>query len=92
MGIHYDGWSVTDTVRFFSDYGINDPNAVQSVYKLIIGSPANYLKYYIGYLEFLELKKNAVNKWGDNFTQMRFHKAVLDVGPASFDVIRAYLF
>ena len=56
MGIHYDGWSVTDTVRFFSDYGINDPNAVQSVYKLIIGSPANYLKYYIGYLKFYELK------------------------------------
>ena len=48
MGIHYDGWSVTDTVRFFSDYGINDANAVQSVYELIIGSPANYLKYYIG--------------------------------------------
>ena len=36
MGIHYDGWSVTDTVRFFSDYGINDANAVQSVYELII--------------------------------------------------------
>ena len=52
MGIHYDGWSVTDTVRFFSDYGINDANAVQSVYELIIGSPANYLKYYIGYLKF----------------------------------------
>ena len=92
MGIHYDGWSVTDTVRFFSDYGINDANAVQSVYELIIESPANYLKYYIGYLEFLELKKNAVNKWGDNFTQMRFHKAVLDVGPASFDVIQKYVF
>ena len=59
---------------------------------LIIADPANYLKYYIGYLEFLELKKDAVDKWEDNFTQMQFHKAVLDVGPASFDVIRAYLF
>ena len=59
---------------------------------LIIADPANYLKYYIGYLEFLELKKNAVDKWGDNFTQMRFHKAVLDVGPASFDVIQKYVF
>ena len=59
MGIHYDGWSVTDTVRFFSDYGINDANAVQSVYELIIGSPANYLKYYIGYLKFYELKKHS---------------------------------
>ena len=67
MGIHYDGWSVTDTVRFFSDYGINDPNAVQSVYKLIIGSPANYLKYYIGYLKFYELKKEMADP-RKNFT------------------------
>ena len=65
MGIHYDGWSVTDTVRFFSDYGINDPNAVQSVYKLIIGSPANYLKYYIGYLKFYELKKEMADAMGN---------------------------
>ena len=54
---------------------------IEDIYDLIIADPANYLKYYIGYLEFLELKKNAVDKWGDNFTQMRFHKAVLDVGP-----------
>lgn len=87
MGIHYDGWSVTDTVRFFSDYGINDPNAVQSVYKLIIGSPANYLKYYIGYLKFYELKKEMADALGNQFSQKEFHRAVLDVGPAPFEII-----
>lgn len=87
MGIHYDGWSVTDTVRFFSDYGINDPNAVQSVYKLIIGSPANYLKYYIGYLKFYELKKEMADALGNQFSQKEFHKAVLDVGPAPFEIV-----
>lgn len=87
MGIHYDGWSVTDTVRFFSDYGINDPNAVQSVYKLIIGSPANYLKYYIGYLKFYELKKEMADAMGNQFSQKEFHRAVLDVGPASFEIV-----
>ena len=87
MGIHYDGWSVTDTVRFFSDYGINDPNAVQSVYKLIIGSPANYLKYYIGYLKFYELKKEMANTLGNQFSQKEFHRAVLDVGPAPFEIV-----
>lgn len=87
MGIHYDGWSVTDTVRFFSDYGINDPNAVQSVYKLIIGSPANYLKYYIGYLKFYELKKEMANALGNQFSQKEFHRAVLDVGPAPFEIV-----
>ena len=87
MGIHYDGWSVTDTVRFFSDYGINDPNAVQSVYELIIGSPANYLKYYIGYLKFYELKKEMANTLGNQFSQKEFHRAVLDVGPAPFEIV-----
>ena len=87
MGIHYDGWSVTDTVHFFSDYGINDPNAVQSVYKLIIGSPANYLKYYIGYLKFYELKKEMADALGNQFSQKEFHRAVLDVGPAPFEIV-----
>ena len=87
MGIHYDGWSVTDTVRFFSDYGINDPNAVQSVYKLIIGSPANYLKYYIGYLKFYKLKKEMADAMGNQFSQKEFHRAVLDVGPAPFKIV-----
>lgn len=87
MGIHYDGWSVTDTVRFFSDYGINDPNAVQSVYELIIGSPANYLKYYIGYLKFYELKKEMADTLGNQFSQKEFHRAVLDVGPAPFEIV-----
>ena len=87
MGIHYDGWSVTDTVRFFSDYGINDANAVQSVYELIIGSPGNYLKYYIGYLKFYELKKEMADALGNQFSQKEFHRAVLDVGPAPFEIV-----
>ena len=92
MGIHYDGWKLADAAAFFHTYGITDDATIEDIYDLIIADPANYLKYYIGYLEFLELKKNAVDKWGDNFTQMRFHKAVLDVGPASFDVIQKYVF
>lgn len=92
MGIHYDGWKLADAAAFFHTYGITDDATIEDIYDLIIADPANYLKYYIGYLEFLELKKNAVDKWGDKFTQMQFHKAVLDVGPASFDVIQAHLF
>lgn len=91
MGIHYDGWTLSDTIAFFHNYGITDSTTIEDIYDLIIADPANYLKYYIGYIEFLELKKEAVEKWGDNFTQTSFHKAVLDVGPASFDTIRAYI-
>lgn len=92
IGIHQDGWTLDDTASFFRDYGIKDASAISSIYQLILGDPANYLKYYIGYVEFLELKKEAVKEWGSDFTQERFHKAVLDVGPAPFDVVEKYIF
>lgn len=88
MGIHYDGWSLTDTLAFFRDYGIEDSDTVRQIYDLIIADPANYLKYYIGCVEFLELKKEAIEKWDDDFSQMRFHKAVLDAGSMPFYLLR----
>lgn len=92
MGIHYEGWTLLDTVSFFRSYGITDTGTIEDIYDLIIADPANYLKYYIGYVEFLELKKDALKKWGDDFSQERFHKAVLDIGPAPFEVIREKIF
>lgn len=91
MGIHYDGWSLLDTVSFFREYGITDNKTIENIYDLIIADPANYLKYYIGYVEFLELKRGAIEQWGEDFSQKRFHKAVLDIGPAPFDILRKYV-
>ena len=90
MGIHYEGWTLLDAVSFFRSYGITDTDTIEKIYDLIIADPANYLKYYIGYLEFLEMKKEALEAWGDDFSQKKFHKAVLDVGPAPFDIVREY--
>lgn len=91
MGIHYDGWSRMDTVAFFSNYGITDAETVERIYELIIGSPGNYLKYYIGYVEFLELKKEWAEEKGEAFSQKEFHEAVLEVGPAPFEIVEEYM-
>ena len=91
MGIHYEGWSRMDTVAFFSNYGITDAETIERIYELIIGSPGNYLKYYIGYVEFLELKKDWAEEKGAGFSQKEFHEAVLEVGPAPFDIVEKYM-
>ena len=90
MGIHYEGWSRLDTVAFFSSYGITDAETVEQIYELIIGSPANYLKYYIGYVEFLELKKEWFRKQ-EEASQKEFHDAVLTTGPAPFEIVEEYM-
>ena len=90
IGIHYEGWSLLDTIAFFSNYGITQIVKIEEIYDLIIGSPGNYLKYYIGYLEFLELKRDWMKEKGEDFSQKEFHKAVLSVGPAPFELVQKY--
>ena len=92
MGIHYDGWTQHDLSAFFSTYGISDPVVLESIYHMIIGTPANYLKYYLGYLEFYDLKKEIAGELQTEFSQKDFHKAVLDVGPAPFEIVKEYVY
>lgn len=91
IGIHYDGWSFSDTVTFWSGYGITDTKSLRRVYELIVEEPSHYLKYYVGYLEFLDLKETAREMYGSDYSDITFHQAVLNIGPAPFDIVEKYL-
>lgn len=88
IGIHYDGWQREDALKFFMAYGIGDEKVVSEIYDLILGDPGNYLKYYIGYLEILSIKKDAMQRLGKTFSQKAFHEVVLRTGPAPFEIVR----
>lgn len=91
IGIHYEGWSLADTIDYYGTFGITDVAIIEQIYNLIVATPSNYLKYYVGYLEFLELKQECIQEWGESFSQLRFHEAVLDIGPVSFDILSKYV-
>lgn len=91
LGIHYDGWSYEDTLKFWQNYGINDETAIKDLYELIVEEPAHYLKYYVGYLQFEELKEYAKTRYLYNYSDTNFHAALLEIGPAPFDIIEEYL-
>ncbi len=85
IGIHYDGWNMDDTISFFSSYGITEKAVIEEIYTYIVGDPANYLTYYVGYLEVMELKK----EWTSS--QKEFHRKLLEIGPAPFSVVEKYM-
>lgn len=91
LSIHAKGWTRSDLLAFFREFGIGDEKTVGEIYDYIVSEPAHYLKYYIGYVEFLELKKYAQEKWGDDYSNRAFHDAVLSIGPAPFDILKKYL-
>lgn len=84
IAIHYDGADYSKVKNFLSSMGIKDENSCQAVYEYIVEEPANYLKYYLGYLEILSLKEKASAKWGKDYTDYEFHKFFLDAGPSDF--------
>ena len=91
MGIHYDGWSLADMIDFFGEYQITDKGVLTDIYHLIVEEPAHYLKYYIGYLELLDLKAYAKDVYGEQYSDYRFHEALMKMGPAQFPVLKKYL-
>lgn len=90
--IHYDGWTYEEVREWIQEiYTINDEDTIKELYYSIVSQPCNYLKYYIGYLEILDLKTDAQEALGENFNLKQFHTFLLEIGDAPFYLIREYM-
>lgn len=90
LGLHYYGWGKKELREFWAGYGITDSGTIDRIEELILSDPGNYLKYYVGYLKFEELRAEMERKYGDNFSAVKFHEAILRMGPAPFDLLQKY--
>lgn len=84
IAIHYEGASYEQVHKMLGSIGISAPSTTRSIYEYIVEEPTTYLKYYLGYLEILELKKEAARLWGKSYSEYLFHKFYLENGPADF--------
>lgn len=90
-GIHYDGWSRETAAEFLSGFGITDSAAQQEIFQVIVEDPANYLKYYMGYLHFLDLREDCKKEMGEHFDIRKFHQKILEIGPCQFPILEKYI-
>lgn len=101
IAIHYDGASFENVYRIFASLGALDADTVSAVYSYIAEEPCNYPKYYLGYLEIIELKKQAAAVWyndaktasacNDPAFLYDFHRFLLENGPADFRTLSTLL-
>ncbi len=91
IGMHYYGWTMQQMYEFWAEYGVDDVSTVNEITGLILDNPGNYLKYYVGYLCFLELKEETQAAYGDDYSGKAFHEAILKLGPAPFDLLEEYM-
>lgn len=91
MGVHYDGWEREDLADYLAEFGIEGEDVVDDVFNALVEEPANYLSYFVGYLQFVELREIAQKELGRHFDAVEFHKFLLETGPAPFYIIEDYM-
>lgn len=87
VGVNYEGWSLDEVKTFLSENGLNQEIA-KDIYEYVICEPANYLKYCVSALEFMELQDYAKAQLGPEFDMKEFNKSLLDCGPCQFEYVK----
>lgn len=82
------GWEVPQIEEYLSDYYEKPEEVATALFETLVDNPANSLSYYVGFLEFDQMRKTAAKQLGERFSLMNFHRFLLDLGNAPFDVIQ----
>ena len=90
IAVHYKGYTREDIIDYLDTFGYSAGSA-SALFDMVVEAPANYLQYYVGYLCFLDLRKEAAAQAGDGFSLMEFHRKILETGPAPFPVLADYV-
>lgn len=89
--VNYEGMTAEELAAFMKEViGLNSPEGARQLYQIVCEDPANYMKYYVGYLEITEMRDNAEKLLGSAFSPKAFHTFLLNFGPAPFPVIREH--
>ena len=89
--VNYKGYSLEELQTFLAGFGYDDAATAKSIFDYVVAEPGAYLPYVIGWLEIEDLKSSAQTALGDRFKLKEFHRFLLDIGPAPFDVIEKYM-
>ena len=87
IAIHYDGADFIQVKKMLKTIGIAEDDVCLSIFDYIICEPANYPKYYLGYLEIMALKNEAKVLWGAKYSDYEFHRVFLEAGPSDFEML-----
>lgn len=89
IGIHYDGWTLTEFSEFFASHGIQfSEDAARMQYVQLQANPCAFAGYYVGYHEIKQIKENAQEALGGEFSELAFNEALLKSGTAPFSVVQ----
>ncbi|MDR2421166.1 MAG: DUF885 domain-containing protein [Oscillospiraceae bacterium] len=91
IGVNYHGWDRAELAAYLMTYNIAGEDVIGELYKQCAAEPGNVMTYAFGSAEMERLRGKAESELGGAFDLKEFHRFILEIGPAPFDVIEEYM-
>lgn len=86
LGVNYFGWSV-NTLAKKLDKMMLDGTQAQELYDVVVAMPGVFVRYGVGFVNHINLRKKAMDELGDKFDYVAYDKAIVENGPLPFAIL-----
>lgn len=86
LGVNYFGWDV-NTIGNKLEKLFLDKAIAQPLYDMVVAMPGTFVRYGVGYVSHLNLRKKAMNELGDKFDFVAYDRAIIENGPLPFAIL-----
>ena len=91
IGVNYYDWDQAEVKDFLAEcayiYGMDNDDTAKGLREAVISNPGMILPYGVGLLEMTLLREKAESELGKKFNLVRYHEAILNAGPVTFDLL-----
>ena len=86
LGVNYFGWDV-NTIGNKLEKLFLDKAIAQPLYDMVVSMPGTFVRYGVGYVSHLNLRKKAMDELGDKFDFVAYDRAIVENGPLPFAIL-----
>ena len=86
LGVNYFGWDV-NTIGNKLEKLFLDKAIAQPLYDMVVAMPGTFVRYGVGYVSHLNLRKKAMDELGDKFDFVAYDRAIIENGSLPFAIL-----
>lgn len=86
LGVNYFGWDV-NTIGNKLEKLFLDKAIAQPLYDTVVAMPGVFVRYGVGFVNHINLRKKAMDELGDKFDFVAYDRAIIENGPLPFAIL-----
>lgn len=86
LGVNYFGWNVKTLAKKLDNLML-DSSMAQDLYDTVVAMPGVFVRYGVGFVNHINLRKKAMDELGDKFDFVTYDRAIIENGPLPFAIL-----